>query len=289
MSISKPIIIFGTGRSGTTVFHQMLSEHPHVAWMSSLCDRYPEKPAWNRYLMKALEHPWLEDFLRKRIHPSEGYQFWERYAKGFSTTFRDLVAADVTLKTKKDIRQAMSGLLTKKRHRLLLKITGWPRLGFLGEVFEDAKFIHVMRDGRAVANSFINVGFWRGWSGPYNWRFGALPPHYQEEWERYGRSFIVLAAIQWKLLMDATEEAIKRVGASRVLEVRYETLCADPIGVFKNVATFCEIEWSDNFERRLKKYFLKNTNPKYMRELTPQQQRDLNAVLESYLKKFGYL
>ncbi len=288
MLVTKPLIIFGTGRSGTTIFYQMLSEHPHVAWLSSLCERYPDKPFLNRYLMRALDLPVVGNFLRTQIHPSEAYGFWAFYAKGFRSPCRDLVAEDVTAKMKRDLRQAMSEMLTPRRHRLLLKITGWPRLGFLAEVFEDAKFIHVVRDGRAVANSFLNVDFWQGWGGPQKWRWGPLPSHYREVWERYGRSFIVLAALQWKLLMDAAEAAIERVGAERVLEVRYEALCVDPIAVFRKVAAFGELEWRADFEARLRKYRLENMNAKYTQELTLQQQRDLNAVLADYLKKFGY-
>ena len=77
----------------------------------------------------------------------------------------------------------MKQLLVRKRNRLLIKITGWPRIGYLNEIFSDAKFIHILRDGRAVANSLINVEFWRGWQCPQNWRFGRLTEKQQKEWE----------------------------------------------------------------------------------------------------------
>ena len=63
----------------------------------------------------------------------------------------------------------MSKLLAEYRNRLLLKITRWPMIGFLLEIFEEAKFVHMMRDGRAVTNSMLNVGFGRGRGGPKNW------------------------------------------------------------------------------------------------------------------------
>ena len=84
---------------------------------------------------------------------------------GFSEPCRDLVRTDVTTRVKRQVRAAMGMMLTHKRNRLLLKITGWPRLGFLNEMLEDAKFIHLVRDGRAVASS-LHVDFWRGWYGP---------------------------------------------------------------------------------------------------------------------------
>ncbi len=93
----------------------------------------------------------------------------------------------------------------EKRNRLLVKITGWPRLGYLHEIFPDAKFIHVVRDGRAVVNSLINVDWWDGWKGPQNWRWGDLDLSQTDEWEKYGKSFVVLAGIQLKIIMNALE------------------------------------------------------------------------------------
>lgn len=289
MTITKPIIIFGTGRSGTTVFHQMLSEHHHLAWMSRLCDIFPDKLILNRMLMRSLEYPLLEKFIRSNIDARECYQFWDYHSKGFSDPYRDLLASDVSIKQKNSIISIMSELTTENRNRPLIKITGWPRLGFLDEVFDDAKFIHVIRDGRAVANSLINVDFWHGWSGPGKWRWGPLSSTYQKEWNRHNQSFIVLAAIQWKILMDAVEEAKKHIEKSRVLEIKYEDLCADPISLFKKTTKFCEIEWYDHLELKLKKYDLKNTNRKYQHDLSLQQQKALNNVLDDYLRKYDYL
>jgi hypothetical protein len=286
---TKPIIVFGTGRNGTTVFYQMLAEHPHLAWLSQLCDQYPRRLGWNTALMRLLDYPALEGLLKRRFYAGECYRFWEHYAKGFRAPCRDLSAADVSVKTKNSILDAMSKMTTEKRTRLLLKITGWPRTGFLSEVFPDAKFIHVIRDGRAVANSLINVGFWRGWEGPEGWRWGPLSPAYEQEWIDHDRSFIVLAAIQWKMLMDAAEEAIKNLEPSRFLQVKYEALCARPIGLFKEVTEFCEIDWNDHFESRLNGYKLRNTNTKFQQELNRQQQEELNEVLEGYLQRYGYL
>ncbi len=286
---TKPIITFGTGRSGTTIFQQMLSEHHHVAWLSVLCNRYPDRLVFNKILMKSLEYPPLEKILRIKFHPGECYIFWEYYSKGFSKSYRDLLASDVSIKMKNDIEQVMSRLTTEKRNRLLLKITGWPKIGFLSNVFPNAKFIHVIRDGRAVANSLINVEWWEGWGGPERWRWGPLSKNHQEEWESYDQSFIVLAAIQWKILMDATEKAKKHLEKSRILEVKYEELCSNHIPLFMEVAKFCEIEWNDNFAARLKEHKLRNTNSKYKNELSLQQQNDLNSVLEGYLGKYGYL
>lgn len=286
----SPIIIVGAGRTGSTFFHHMLSEHPHLAWLPGrICARFPERLELSRLFMKGLDYPVVGELLRRRIQPGESYPFWEHHCKGFSAPYRDLVAADVTNKTKNNLQRTMARILTEKRNRLLLKITGWPRIGFLSEVFEDARFIHVMRDGRAVANSMLNVYFWKGWKGPQNWGWGELSPAQEKEWNEYGQSFVVLAAIQWKILMDAMEKAKNTVSSERFLEIRYENLCSDPVGQFQKVAQFCELEWTDAFERQLKKYQPKNTNDRFKYDLTAKQQSDLEEVLGNHLMRYGYL
>jgi len=285
----KPIIILGTGRCGSSIFQQMLSRHPNLAWLSSCLNLWPQKLIYNRILMRSLELPFLESIFRKRFQASECNLFWEFYIKGFRQPFRDLTRADVTIKKKHDIIAAMSGLTTEKRNRLLLKITGWPRLGFLSEVFEDAKFIHIIRDGRAVANSIINVHWWWGWKGPQNWRLGTLPEKFYKEWQNYDFSFIVLAAIYWKTLMDAVEEGKKQLNIDNLLEIKYEDLCSQPIDIFRQVTSFCDLEWSDYFIKRLGTYKLQNKNDNYKADLTNHQQCMLNEVLGQYLKRYGYL
>jgi len=240
-------------------------------------------------LMKFLENRILRPIIQNRIQPGECYPFWEHYCKGFRAPCRDLFPEDVTVGNKKQLQYALSMIETDKRNRLLIKITGWPRFGFLGTVFEDAKFIHIMRDGRAVANSLINVGFWQGWRGPENWRWGILPSTYKDEWDRHNQSFIVLAAIQWKILMGAVDVAKNYIKEQNLLEITYEQLCSDPIEVFRRVAEFAEIRPVETFEGEVKKFRLNNTNSKWERELNDCQKKELYEVLREYLEKYGYL
>jgi hypothetical protein len=290
MENKGPIIIVGAGRTGTTVFHRMLSEHPHLAWLPGrMSSRFPERLELGRLVMKGLDYPLLGQLLKRRIRPGESYPFWEHHCKGFSAPYRDLLAADVTDKARSHLPRTMAKILTEKRNRLLLKITGWPRLGFLSEIFEDARFIHVMRDGRAVANSMLDVYFWQGWKGPQDWGWGELSPPQEDEWNEHGQSFVVLAAIQWKILMDAMENAKSTISSERFLEIRYENLCSDPVGQFQKVTQFCELEWRGNFERQIRKYQPRNTNDKFKYDLTAKQQNALEEVLRDYLARYDYL
>src|SRR5215213_9235405 len=170
MEKKDPIIIIGAGRTGSTTFHHMLSKHPDLAWLpGKICNVFPEGLALNRLLMRGLDYPVVGTFLGRTLKAGECYRFWEYHCKGFSAPYRDLSADDVTERKKRQVRDVMSKLLTEDRNRLLLKITGWPRIDFLSEIFEDAKFIHMVSDGRAVVTSLLTVEISGAWPGAQAW------------------------------------------------------------------------------------------------------------------------
>lgn len=293
MKVNQPIFIVGVGRSGSSIFHQMMCWHPQVAWLSKLCDVFPRSTYINRGLMQLIDVPLVNQIIRQLIrqeiiNPSEAYTFWEFYCSGFRRPCRDLTAADVTLKKKRRLRQVLSQVLTPKRERLLVKITGWSRMDFLQDIFEDAKFIHIVRDGRAVVNSMVEVDWWEGWRGPHNWRWGELTPQQQEEWEKYDRSFVALAAIELNILMEAMQQAKQKIKPENFLEIKYEQLCADPVGIFKDVIQFCDLDWQPEFEQTLRQFNLKDSNYKWQEDLTEQQQEVLEQAIAAYQTTYGY-
>jgi hypothetical protein len=287
--ITKPIIIVGTGRCGSTVFHRLLAKHRRVMWLSGLCDRYPMRPAWNRRAVVAAGIPLLRPVLGGRIQPGECYRFWDKHAYGFSEPCQDLVRTDVTARVKKQVRAALEPMLTSERNRLLIKITGWPRTGFLNEIFEDAKFIHIVRDGRAVASSLLHVNFWRGWMGPQSWRAGLLSPEDQATWESFDRSFVALAGLEWRIQMRAIEAARQALPDPKLFfQVKYEELCQQPLETCRRVLEFAELPGSPDFERHVKATKIRNTSDRWRDDLTPEQQTILDDLLREDLVRYGY-
>lgn len=288
LEVKKPIIIIGTGRNGSSIFFRMFSYHPKVAWLSTLCKWFPNRPILNRFFLNVIDYPFVGRLLKGKNNPDEAYELWDIHCKGFRRSFRDITEKDVTQKNKRDIREIMAYMLNEKRYRLLLKLTGWPRIRFLKEVFPDAKFIHIIRDGRAVVNSFIQTDFWEGWRGPGNWRWGELPSNYQKEWDRYGKSFVVLAAIQWKMILDATESAISKISQNDIIEIKYEDFCENIWRTFEKIMEFTELEYTSSFKKELKQFTLRNTNYKWKKDLTQEQQNILFEILGERLQKYGY-
>lgn len=294
MSLEKPIFIVGVGRSGSTIFHQAFCRHPEVAWLSKVCDVWPSNPALNTLLMNLHGGAGLETLFEKiildpkLIKPSEAYHFWEYYCPGFSMPFRDLRADDVTNRKRKVLQQVLEPLTTAKRHRLMAKITGWPRLDFLQTIWPDAKFVHVVRDPRAVVNSMLAVDWWHGWQGPQGWRWGELTPEHQALWEQYDRSFVALAAIELDILHNAMDIAQSKVDPNNIMQVKYEDLCHHPIDLFQDVIDFCELEWTQSFEAKLNQFEFRNTNYKWKQDLTPQQQNIVNSIFHRYCHEFDH-
>jgi hypothetical protein len=286
--IEQPIFVVGAGRSGSSLFHQMFTEHPQVAWMSALCDRHPDRLATHRALMRAIDLPVIGTVLKRRWESAECYGFWDHFFRGFSQPCRDLRAGDATPRAKARLQHAVARLVTPRRSRLLVKVTGWPRIAFLHAVFPDARFIHVYRDGRAVANSLLQVDFWRGWQGPEQWRWGPLDDELQREWEAHDRSFVALAGIQWKILMRAAEAAKRAIPPENFIDVRYEAFAKHPVETFREISDFCKLERDTGFERALSRYPVESANYKWQQDLDAAQQAVLLAVLGEELQNHGY-
>jgi hypothetical protein len=290
MKVTKPIFIVGTGRCGSTAFHRLLANHPELMWLSGFCERYPDKPQWNRWAVTAVGKPLLRPFLQGKVRPGENYGFWYRHAYGFAEPGRDLVRDDVTPRVRKQMHAVIEPMLTRRRHRLLVKLTGWSRIGFLNEIFPDAKFIHIVRDGRAVASSLLHINSWqwRGWYGPYSWRYGPLSSDDQAAWDRANRSFVALAGIQWRIHTRALEAARQQLDPDRFLQIKYEEFCETTPEVCRQVLEFSELSPSTTFDRYVKAASIRDMSNRWRRDLSVQQQAMLTRLLQEDLLRYGY-
>jgi hypothetical protein len=290
MQITKPIFIVGTGRCGSTALHRLLARHPQLMWLSGFAEQFPYKPAWNRWAVTAVGNPLLRGLLGGRIRPGENYGFWYKHAYGFAEPGRDLTREDVTPRVRKQVRRVLEAMLTRTRSRMLVKLTGWSRIGFLHEIFPDAKFIHIVRDGRAVASSLLHIGSWqwRGWYGPSSWRYGQLSAEDQVAWEACNRSFVALAGLQWRIHSRAVEAARQALDPKLFLEVKYETFCEQPLEVSRRALEFAELEPSSAFDRQVKEASIKNMSSRWRDDLSPEQQALLTSLLRQDLLRYGY-
>ncbi|WP_243058733.1 sulfotransferase [Nocardioides sp. SR21] len=289
--MTGPVFVLGTGRCGSTLVHEVLARHSDTGFMTNLDDlNVLPSTAWQNELWRRLP----ARVTRKggtRFAPTEGYRALAREVGPVVVEpVRDLVAADATpwlrdrLATFMDSRAARIGAPV-----FLHKLTGWPRAGLLDACFDDAVFVEVVRDGRAVTSSWLQMDWWRGHRGPAEWHFGPLDPEDEQEWLESGRSFPALAALGWRMLMQAYDEARALVPEDRWLRIRYEDIVADPRAGFAQVLDAVGLPWTRGFESQLARYeFATGRTDAFRRDLGQDALETVEAVLGKQLVELGY-
>lgn len=298
-------LVTGTGRSGTTLVTETLARHPATGFISgvddklaplNLCGRLNHRlyrfaaprPATMRKLSESRTPLQPE---RIRVAPSEAYRLFDRHVMaGFSTPSRDLLAEDLTPHLRSRLVEFVAMRERAQDCEVFVQhLTGWPRVGFLHAAFPGLRVVNVVRDGRAVANSWLQMGWWDGWLGPDRWLFGALPDDLREEWQASGRSFAVLSALGWKMLMRAYVDARERMPVEQWLDVRYEDVLAQPRRRFAEILDFLDLDWTEEFEQGFARHKIAAGRTESFRaELDPQQLQAVEQVLAEPLSQWGY-
>lgn len=282
-SLDRPLFLVGSGRCGSTVLHEMLAHHEALSYLTHMLDVHPRRPPLNARLMGLREHALARRLLTWRIEPSEAWHFWDALVPGFSEPCRDLFAADAGPRVQRRVRAALPRTLGHANDRLLLKFTGWPRLGWILACFPDAHVVHVVRDARAVTNSMMNVPWWQGWHGPQRWSFGPLTDSEQNAWERTGCDFAALGCLQWNRLVRAWHTGVQRIPPERrgqLLEVRYDELCSDRDATLRRILDFAGLTWTARFAAQVARYALDSRDDKWRTDLSDHAQESMHEVLE---------
>lgn len=300
---SQLVFLLGTGRCGSTLLEEVLARHPDMGFISNV-DAYlamlGPKGRWNNLLYHRTpdilsQRDRLGRFhtLQKRLHygPSEAWSLlFNEVSPTVVAPFRDLTEDDVTPWLRRRFERFYGErMLAQKKPFFLHKYTGWPRARFLHSIFPRAKFVHVVRDGRAVASSLLQMPWWRGYLGPSEWRFGPLGEAYEQEWEKSGRSFVALAGIEWKIMIDAFDAAKRAVPSGAWLDIRYEDLVEKPQENVGRVVRFLGLPWSAEFDTRFSKHvFSSHRRQGYLNDLSPSQVDLLDQLLSDHLRDLGY-
>lgn len=146
--IWQPIFLIGAERSGTTLLRLMLDSHSQLSWCNEFeysVDLVSDEQGW----------PALDDYYKwlatHRIFRATNFQI-DR-----SLEYPQLIN-DFLVQKKTSDQKPLVGATVHRHFDRLLRI--WP----------DAKFIHIVRDGRDVARSCIGMG-WAGnvWTAIERW------------------------------------------------------------------------------------------------------------------------
>jgi hypothetical protein len=229
-------------------------------------------------------------------HPVEPWIFWETYLSNFRwERFKDVPRRrgkdDISLNEIQRLRKIVKLILRyQNKERFLSKYTDFPRIAYFLQVFPDAKFIHVLRDGRAVSYSIFdrmmhgNFGFWY----EREWWIKGWPKFWSEDWFVRGMSPISFAAYMWKYFLNEIWEDSKDLPKSQYIEIIYENLINFRNSTLEKVLDFCDLKSSARLYKYLEKSNLENMNYKWRERLDNKQKMELYDLIyeEKYRQYF---
>jgi len=267
--IVAPIFIIGCHRSGTSIFYRKLALHPDLAFITRTTRRAP-----NRLLMMRLFM--LLRSKEKNTMPIGG-EVWNKFG---STDDQVMTAADVTPEIRVYFERLVKNhLVLFKRERFLNKSpSNSVKIGFLNALFPDAYFIHMVRDGRAVARS-ISKG--RKSHGRFS---GAKYPGWQGLLDR---PVVESCGLQWKQTIEYIKGSLKKIPAERVLQVRYEDFISRPIDTMQRVGDLCHLKWTDPLLEQVAEG-LRSRNYKWSESFSPSEIELLQNLQGDLLTELGY-
>jgi len=219
----RPIFILGSPRSGTTMLVNLLDRSPSLA---------------------SLERG--SQFLWELFHTIEG-SGWDSHVVG---------PDEISDRERRVVYWAIDRISGPRRY-----LDKFPRNclrgEYLYELFPDASFVAIVRDGRAAVSSLITgwqtAGkFGQGTNLPVtldiagyrgdNWRF-LVPPGWREFAQ--GHSLAEVCAFQWSEANAAILQARQRIPSAQWTEVRYEEFLDDPRATTSRLLTSLELPQED--------------------------------------------
>jgi hypothetical protein len=292
-------------RSGTTVMFAAFATHPSVGWFSQYMHRFPRVT-----LFAALSR--LSEILpvaragvarhgetwsilnRLQISPAEStgedYGIWT-HCCGLKMQDSFLLGVEPTTEERDHLRAKVAATLRLgRKERFATKLTGPPRMGYLSGSFEDAIFIHVVRDPRAVVGSLMRVPFWRDtyrYTEPA-WR-GGIDEGELRAWREEGESPVALAALEWRTVLERARKESENVGNDRYLEVRYEDFIASPKEVLGRIFEFADLPPDQKpYEFVSERVGIRDLTENWRERLSQDEVRAIEVNAGGAIREFGY-
>jgi LPS sulfotransferase NodH len=265
-----PVVILGVSRSGTTLLKAILDRHPALAiptesyLVPQLWDRHGERPDANAFVADAARFARVREW---GVRPS---MIRERLPA--NPSFAEAVEA---------IYRSYADLRGKPRFGD--KTPAYmQRLDAIDRAFPAAQYVHLIRDGRDAALSFV-----------------AMRRRPRFNWARPRR--VSGFAAQWRWEVAAARSFGLALGGGRYHELRYEELVADPEPTVHRVCDFLGLDFDPailEYHRTMEEERLVDhprlaepPTPGHGRSRTEMSKRDVarfEAVAGDLLSGLGY-
>ena len=300
--ILRPIFFIGVPRSGTTIIYEQFSQHESLGWISNYQNRIPKflsVSLFNRLFDNSFIHKIgrrpdsskTNNLILTYPKATEPYIFWDLYTgKNFSMNF--LLDQSAEEDVKKRIRKKHISILQKTgKNRFCTKFTGPSRIQYIQSIFPDAIFIHIVRDGRAVVRSLLNVDFWKDGGGlEKKWWLNGKDDKLFQAFPEWKNKAHILAALQWRNIIEKTkEESSSHLSKDQYLEIKYEDFIVDPKNIIQRIFSFCDLDINSRvLQDVLAKQNISDKNKKYLEFFSPTELEELNEVLSPTLQMLSY-
>jgi hypothetical protein len=211
-----PIFVGGSPRSGTTLLGSMLGAHDRVVCL-------PESPVIGRLAnvdrCRRADRTTAQD-VHRAIQADFQFAFWKlspedvnACAQMAATSYRELIDAYAACFARRNGRSAATHWIDHSPTNLMYSAR-------LHAQFPEAKFIHLVRDGRAVCASWM----------PLNW----------------GPNTIIPAAHTWAMHVGYGLAAEAALPAAVVRRVTYEELVTEPKKVLRRLCQWIDLPYQAN-------------------------------------------
>lgn len=281
----------GTGRSGTNFCHGMLNLHPDVKavtethFLRTLVRKFGVSRIRFDQFFEIIDNHYTSDGAKKWIHFHLGNKnttsFYEDF-RSFCASLQDGTVRDFTEKFFDYCYGQGNYLVGDKTPLYGLEMKA------LLDLWPQAKFIHVVRDGRFAAMSMqkhegfvriINAGF------PHKvteYSYGAVQKDYSTQPVSLSQCIDF-----WQCILNLIREESTRIPSKAYLEVRYEDLVLHPVRELYKIARFLKIFpnpfWFRRAIMRPQKTSLHGRNP-----LPLDQYNLLTQQVKPTLELYGY-
>lgn len=261
--LQNPYFIIGCGRSGTTLLANTLALHQEIAL-------YPSEA---NHLWHPRFYPWGQSEFRGRTPP---FGFDPQGFTRLSLEYRS------SLETKR-IRSSfgafhfLAGVDTFLNKSAMITFM----IPYIIELFPDAKLIHIVRDGRAVALSWARKEYRKIQANSEACRAHGIDISCD--------SLLRAFAESWKLHVqevDMQSEQYALGSQGKLYELRYEDFCLDPRSSLRELAEFMNVA-AESFDR-LDYSHITSRNYKHREELEPNIFRELTRIMAPALRVKGY-
>ena len=209
MDAPFPFIV-ARGRSGTTLLRAILDTHPALAIPGE--SHFAVSFAIRRGRYERRDRFDVEVFVRDLIR-HWGFRRWEIPEERVRAAFTAAPPEDLAEAVRLAFRLYA---VSRGKQRYGDKTPGFIlHIDLLADLFPEARFVHLIRDGRDVALSYLDTDF--------------------------GVNTLTDAAIYWDRFVRAGRAAGRKLGPARYMEVRYEDLVGDVEGTVRSVCEHIEL------------------------------------------------